>query len=434
MSTASVTGGSYAILGSLWSQHFTQNHTSMQYLSWTSNNITPEDFNNAFASLYANALKNYAVAKQLTVEVKNWDFYLMVTVMEAYTYQVLVDLHDQVPLTDALKGLDLNFSPKYDDGPVVYDSVIARIDDALYKYANLESDPYETSIRTTYDKIFGGNMDNWIRFANTLKLRMYLRQIYARPAVATAGITDLLAEDNFLTSDAKLGGFTTQAYRTNPLYGQECASTGHNNINIRGCNTFLDFMLDNNDTRLARIYNYSSGTSYRGIDYGSRPSTSSVPNGSLSAGRFAATDPVVFISAAESQFLQAEAKEWAGQSGKDNYEAGVLASFAKFGLDGSSYIAASRVYEYPLGSDFEEKQKAIITQKWVDCAIANPIESFLEFNRTGYPNFLIPSVGSVITGAFPQRLPFPSSENSRNANVPQQKRIDVKVWWNQKQI
>ena len=55
--------------------------------------------------------------------------------------------------------------------------------------------------------VFGGNMNNWMKFANTLKLKIYLRQTEGRPAVASAGVTSLLGE-SFLDVDAALTGFT----------------------------------------------------------------------------------------------------------------------------------------------------------------------------------------------------------------------------------
>lgn len=424
--TASVTGGQYAILGSLWSEHFTQSNTAQQYLDWVYYNVTPDHFNSSFNSLYTVALKNYALTKQDATEAENWYFYLMATVMECYTYQVLVDLHDQIPFTEALQGFEGNISPKYDDGATVYDGLITRIDEALAKDFGLISniDPGEN------DQVFGGNMDRWVEFANTLKLRIYLRQIYVRQEVASAGMNALLAENRFLGTDAKLGGFTTEVGKQNPLYGSDYERLG--GINIRGCNTFLSFMTNYADPRLPLIYKYSSGTDYKGIDFGSRPTTDVVPHNTLSAGQFAATDPVYFITAAESHFLQAEAKEWTGASGKTDYDAGVTLAFEKYGLDAATFIAPGGIYEYPENGTFEDKQKAIITQKWIDCAISNPIESFFEFNRTGYPDILITAVNSVIGPNFPKRLPFASFEQQRNINTPEQKRIDVKVWWDKK--
>jgi hypothetical protein len=437
MGTATATGGHYAILGCLWSEHFTHNNTTSQYLMWIRNSLSTADFETPFMYMYMNGIKNYELVKEKAQEAENWKYYLMSTVMEAYSFQVLTDLHDNIPFSEAALGLSGVLQPKYDTGQDVYDGIIERINDALEK--DLTSSTNNAGEASTYDKIFEGDVDKWIQFANTLKLRIFLRQRYVRSDMALDSVKTLLSKNNFLSEDAKLGGFTDALGKANPLYGEEVANygstNGHGDVNLRACNTFLNFLRGNADSRVDFIYKYAQGTTdYKGINYGAQPTTLEVPLNSLSRGNFAATDPVVFISAAESQFLQAEAKEFAGESGKANYDAGVLASFAKFGLDGSSYIAAGGVYQYPETGTEEEKQEAIITQKWVDCAISNPIESFLEFNRTGYPDILIVSETSSYAGAFPKRLPYPAAEISRNPNCPQEQfNIEKKIWWDKKQ-
>ena len=54
----------------------------------------------------------------------------MATVMKVYTYQVLVDLYDQVPYTDALQGAS-DLQPKFDNGDSIYESLLSTLDSAL---------------------------------------------------------------------------------------------------------------------------------------------------------------------------------------------------------------------------------------------------------------------------------------------------------------
>ena len=436
LGTAAVTGGTYAIVGCLWSEHFTQNHTASQYRAWVENSITGGSFGSSFDALYLNAIKHYELVREKAAEAENWKYYLMATVMEAYTFQVLADLHNDIPFSEAVQGLTGLIHPKYDKCEDVYTGIVSRIDEALGKDFDVSTN--NAGEAATYDKIFGGDVNKWKQFANTLKLRIFLRQRYVKPEVLNK-VKELLGKNNFLSVDAKIGGFTNALGKANPLYGQEVASygstNGHGNVNLRACNTLLNFLNSNNDSRLPRIYTtVPSQTTYRGLDYGDRPSTAVVPNNGLSLGQFSASDPVVFISAAESQFLQAEAKEWAGESGKANYDAGVLASFEKYGLNGASYIAANAAYAYPAAGTTEEKLEAIITQKWLDCVITNPLESFLEFNRTHYPKILIPSKTSRTTGLFPKRMPYSETESNRNPNCPDPNTISIgnKVWWDKK--
>ena len=62
------------------------------------------------------------------------------------------------------------------------------------------------------DILFNGNMSRWIEFANTLKLKIYLRQVYARPQVAENGIRALYAdpEIKFLATDVAMTQFTNE--------------------------------------------------------------------------------------------------------------------------------------------------------------------------------------------------------------------------------
>ena len=62
-------------------------------------------------------------------------------------------------------------------------------------------------------------MDKWVAFANTLKLKIFLRQQNARPQVAESGINDLLNSGaDFLDVDAAMTQFEDAPNKSNPLY------------------------------------------------------------------------------------------------------------------------------------------------------------------------------------------------------------------------
>jgi len=429
VSSATVIGGQYVVLGSLWAQHFTQNNTANQYKNIDGYRLTSSDFNSSFNELYSGALNDYQIVINETKVAEDWNTHLMAVAMQCYTYQVLVDLYDKIPFTEALKGTDANISPKYDDCSVVYDGLIMRLNDALSK-------DFEAATNTnigTKDLVFGGDIAKWKQFVNTLKLKIYLRQINVRPAVAQAGIAQLYADGaDFLTVDAKINPFLPEVKKQNPFYGNDVEYLG--NSNLRASKTLFDYLNTNSDTRLDKIYAPGSG-GHKALAQGDYLALSTAyPNGILSEGRFGEVDPVYFISLAESNFLQAEALvRYPALTGnaKEKYDAGVIASFTRHGLtDGPSFIAANTgAYDFGTANTTEKKIEAIITQKWIASAIAQPIEGFFDFNRTGYPTFFTVSVNSAIGAKFPQRLLFASDERSRNPNTPNQVSIDVKVWW-----
>ena len=76
------------------------------------------------------ALQNLKTLLTKAAEQEDWGTYLAGTVLRAFVYEALVDCYGEVPYTEAL---DLeNFpTPKYDEGQVVYEGVIAEINEAL---------------------------------------------------------------------------------------------------------------------------------------------------------------------------------------------------------------------------------------------------------------------------------------------------------------
>ena len=453
-SVAFVYGGKYQVLGALWSQHWTQSLGASQYTGLDSYDINSSTYNGQFNELYSGALANLEYIKKLALSNQRWDYYLMATVMQCYTYQLLVDLYDQIPFSEALKGDEGLVTPGYENGQDIYDSLIVRIDNALGM--DLESE-YDKEAGSE-DILFNGNIDRWKEFANTLKLKIFLRQVYARPQVAENGILTLYAdpEMKFLNTDAAMIQFTNESGRRNPLYETEIAVFG-GNPNLVLSNTFLSFMNDNGDVeRLDALFDYpEQGGGHKGLNQGNYNDPDE-PTGTNSTNYskpiFWPLEPIYLMSSTESLLLQSEAivrfnvKPYS--TAKELYQDGVDHAFIRLGFtDGEAYYAPGNPYEFPAeGSPVEEFIKSIITQKWVSLANIQSLETFLEHNRTHYPpeskvpatddNYmpgeLTISVNNVTSGRFPKRLIFPETEYSGNPNTPPKKDITEKIWWDKK--
>src|SRR6476661_7416462 len=100
MSTAGQINGEYAYVGGLWSQYYTQSATASQYRTVDAYNLIADDFRTAYTELFRSALSDYKKVQELSLASQQYQFYLMSTLMKAYTYEVLVDLYDQVPYTE----------------------------------------------------------------------------------------------------------------------------------------------------------------------------------------------------------------------------------------------------------------------------------------------------------------------------------------------
>ncbi len=436
--TASV-GGEYAILGAIWGQYVTQSAFSNQYKTIDAYQLSSADINTPYRILFANGLKNYQFVIDKSKATSNWNFYLMATTMKAYSAQVLVDLYDQIPYFEALQGVN-NLSPKFDDGHTIYQDLLNSLDTALSK-------PIDAGLLTPADKtadiIFQGDMDKWQRFAYSMEMKMYLRMVNKKPDEAQAGIQKLYAAGaQFLDTDAGVTGFTNVSEKDNPMYDYNIR-TLNTPDNLRASKTFSSFLADRNDTRNTFYFGSLTPTPINQGDY----TGTDVSYKSSAVLKQNPTDPVIFISLAESDFMQAEAREryFAGDGAKDLYDAGVLEAFAETANDGSSFITGGGAYEYPALGTLDKKIEAISTQKWISCAYGvHFLEGFFEKNRTGYPvtspvystdaayipgQFVISKNSVLGPGILPKRLVFPDAERQTNSNTPSLVPISTPVWW-----
>src|SRR5688572_29626802 len=112
--TAARSGGDLAILGVIWGEYATQSALSSQYRQLDAYNLDGSQWNGPYTGMFSSGLKNYQFIIDKAKETGDWNFYLMATVMKAYTAGILVDLYDKIPWTEALQGAN-NLNPKFDD-------------------------------------------------------------------------------------------------------------------------------------------------------------------------------------------------------------------------------------------------------------------------------------------------------------------------------
>lgn len=429
---AAAQGSYYALIGGFWSQYWTQSNASNQYKEIDNYSIGTIDYNGGWSSMY-DALGDIRNVKKLALEEENWNYYLMATTLEVHASQIMADFYDQIPYSEANSNVILQ--PKFDSGIEVYDQMVVDLKDALSRDLTTS----QGSAPGSDDFIFNGNMTEWKAFANTLLLKLYLRQTTARPSVAQDGITTLINSGvAFLNSDAAMTQFEDAPDRSNPLYETDRRQL-NTKTNIRASTTMYSFMSDNNDSRKDEYY--GPGNALNQGDY-----ASTVAPPSISIVNISPTTAVYFMSREESLLIQAEALEryFSGNGSKALYDMAVEESFSKYGLSGSSYVSSGGVYEYPTGT-FDEKLKSIITQKWISGFPGNGFEMFFEHNRTGYPQISsVPqsdsgyvsgefaySVNGTTGGQFPKRIVFPNTVLSRNQNAPSIVPLTTPVWWAQ---
>lgn len=432
-SVAQLVGNSLQINGSMWAQYWTQSATASQYRNFDRYNPTNANFDRPWLTIYRNALIN----AELIINHNSVNGYAkgMAYVLKAYTFQLATDAFGDIPLREALRGTEFS-SPKYDTQELVYDSIFSYID----KGKALLNGPASPALGEQ-DLLFQGDTQKWTQFANTLKLRAYLRLSQVNPSKAQAGVAALYAENAvFLDEDAAIN-YSTTGGNENPLYNEMLGLSRTQNVVASG--TIVQAFEANNDPRAFKFFNYVTGGSADTIAYipqgafaansTKRASAPSALVGGTAVDPASAVAPVKLMSTSESLFLQAEAvsRGWASGSVSALFEDGIRASFDAVGLsatEAQAYIAAAP--DAQLTADPADALQKIITQKYYSMVGFQGFEAWTEYRRTGYPNFLVVSAASTLGGtATPLRLLYPNSEITTNLNYPGTVRITVPVWW-----
>lgn len=431
------------------SGNYTQYACWIGYLSWSTGyqaNIALEAYQfttstyDIFTPLYAN-ISNYSALESATAEP---NFKAIAEIMIAYDFEALVDNYNNVPYSQALQGTK-NLNPAYDNGSAIYDDIFKRVDAAI---ALIQKNLTNTNALnpSTSDIMYGGHMTNWIKFANTLKLRLALRQSNvaaktaalkaAVAATASLGYIDAsspgVVNPGYLNSDAN-GGQQSPLWLT---YGYtQNGGTQAFNAEYQANSYGAKALTSNSDVRGPQVYTTTNGAILSTAFGVSVPPAGGAPSKVGPGVLKSATMNANVITVAESLFLQAEGVKNGyiptGDAGA-LYAAGITASYLDDGLtaaQAATYIAAN---PYPAADPAQEK--AIITEKWKALAVYGAFEAFNEYRRTGYPDDIPLSVypGANATTQV-TRILYPSIEYQTNAaNVAAQGTINPftsKIFW-----
>lgn len=422
--------------------------------------FSSSDFAGLWSSTYDNLEDYQAILNQTASQMPAYSYFNAVArIMKAYDFQLLVDTYNDVPYTDALQGAD-KLTPTYANAATVYVNIANDLDSAI-KIINDTRGVTGVKPLGTSDVLFGGDVDIWKQFANTIKLRLIVR------AKDKAQFTNTTFDAvGFLTSDALINpGYTRDNGRQNPAWNTWAfgyTGTAGNKAWMPATYVFGYYngsILSDQGRGKAVYYKYpSTGTNrlgHEGIDIQASPAgsfwySSNNRDGASSGNSVGilkgpeAGYPIML--AAESYFLQSEAALRGITTGdaKTLFEEGVLASFTYLYKtpdgtvqgnpenDVAAYKTAnatSALVNFDLATTTAKKIEAIITQKYVALNYINGQESWNEYRRTHYPS-IIPGGSAYQTFAstvsvstrpdkLPTRILYPTSEGAYNpTNLP----------------
>jgi len=404
-------------------------------------------------TLYYRNLEDYDYIEQTALAQKKPFYVGAAKIMKAFVFQRLVDSYNDVPYTDALKGTT-KITPKYDKAQAVYTAITAQLDSGIIYMNN----PNALAVANS-DIMFNGSTASWIAFANTVELRILMRQsqLSGSAAAIQAQIGKITANGGgFITTDAVVNpGYAASAGQQNPTWGYFITLTG--NPTSGGAADYwraaaypINFMNSNTDVRYKFIYSTNSGGTYAGNILGSTTNIPGTGTSSIGPGILKSVgQPAVLMTAAESYFLQAEAvlRGWLGGAGDDavDFNKGVTASFeylaAVSGAQTSDQTAAAYTSQagnkqtnYSACTTFDEKLACIIRQKWLAMNGITPFEAWSDYRRLGLPADIPLSISPYKDGPnIPVRILYPTSEYTTNAaNVGAEGTIDghtSKIFW-----
>lgn len=186
-------------------------------------------------------------------DLENQNFYALGLIMKGLYYQMYTDTFGMVPYSEALDP-DI-ITPKLDSQSEIYRGVIVDLDQAM----SIIGDQTETGSGIEFlaenDLFFNGDMQQWKKMANTLKLRMALRAQgapgadFAETAISEALQAPLLTtemDNALMEKDTEIDQFG------NAAYGDIWHNFGGIGSKWNVGKTLIDYLRDNNDPRLSR--------------------------------------------------------------------------------------------------------------------------------------------------------------------------------------
>lgn len=363
-------------------------------------------------------------------------------ILSADIFQQLVDSYGDLPYSQAFQT-QIYKHPAYDKAQDVYNALQLVLDSAI-TYMNEDA---PASFATT-DVVNHGDQTKWIKFANTLKLRLLIRQSEVPGFSPSAEISKIEANGGVLDAGETVSvnpGYSDAQYKQSPFWGNY-GYTVNGNIaqpGYRANNYILNILLPTGDDRVTRFF-LDVGGNYVGGDYGSPANPTGAqasyfgPGLNVSAGQ----DQWIYPSY-ESMFLKAEAiaRGWMEGDAQAELNAAITESFVWLGVPDAEADAASYIENNPeitdlsnAGESPDDKARFIAFQKYIANTCIDPKESWADQRRLNFlPDGYISVNPNRVSQTLPLRLLYPQSEYTTNAESVQAlgdiNAFTTKIFW-----
>lgn len=431
--------------------------------------LVPGWYNAAFGRAFLSVMPAWLAIKKKS-EQSNPHIYALAQILKAMSLHRTTDMYGPLPVSKFGSGA---LTTEYDSQEAVYDSLFSALNYGIAVLTDFVQRFPGQKPMEKYDMVYGGDYTKWVKFANSLKLRLAMRIVYANPAKARQYAEEAVNHPlGVLTDNAD--NATLQSSNgvnfNNPLY-----IICFNFDDVRMGANMESFLKGYSDPRAGFMFNKAPDGQYHGIRNGINIANKAAYTTPFSTLNISASTPIRWMSAAEMYFLRAEGalRGWnMGGTAQSLYEAGITTSFNQWGAgSANAYIndASSKPAAYTdigitgtgnnVGATssllstvtikwndadgFELKLEKILTQKWI-AVYPDGQEAWSEFRRTRYPK-IFPVVsnqsgGTINTTTQIRRLPFPQTEyQSNGAGVATGVTLlggtdngGTKLWWDKK--
>lgn len=369
------------------------------------------------------------------------DFWGIALILQVAEMHKITDAHGPIPYSKYGAG---GSSVAYDSQEDIYHLFFAQLDTAVDNLKTfIATFPGATPFKK-FDVIYGGDYSKWLKYANSLRLRLAMHVVKIDPALAETEALKAIDPTNG-------GVFSSNADNAMSRGGYNLLfSAAYEWTTLRMGASIISYMDGFNDPRIGKYSEKSVAdpSKYIGLKggsiihaFGEGQSFSNISSA------ITKETPGMLMNASEVKFLLAEAalREWdMGGTAQEFYEQGIALSFEQWGAGAATdYIndAVSTCKDHvdpfePLNNSpalssitikwddaatNEQKLERIITQKWI-ALFPDGTEGWTNFRRTGYPK-LFPvtpsqnhSNGTISTEIQIRREPYPITEHLNNGD------------------
>ncbi|MCB0372562.1 MAG: SusD/RagB family nutrient-binding outer membrane lipoprotein [Muricauda sp.] len=231
----------------------------------------PVDFDRVWDNVYARALIDIRTMNPLAEEAGQYTHIAIGQILEAYIMMTMVDFFGDVPYSEAVSGADGILNPVLDSGASIYAAADQLLVDAI---ANLNKDE---TVLPSNDLYYDGDEGQWIKVANTMRLKLYLQTRIASAdgfgaSVSTSRINELIS-GNQLILDAsddfffQWGTNNASPDSRHPYFDANYDGAGPSS-DFYTCNYYMNLMANQYgepDPRI-RYYFYRQQSDYSGAD------------------------------------------------------------------------------------------------------------------------------------------------------------------------